>query len=77
MNLPPAILSRFDLVHVMVDEPESQLDEAVARHIVNIHQKRDDAVHPEFSTVQLQKYIKYARTLKPQVRRNFALDESF
>ena len=65
--LPPAILSRFDLVHVMVDEPDAVHDRAVAQHIVSVHQKKDAAVRPDYSTLQLQKYIKFARTIKPQM----------
>lgn len=65
--LPPAILSRFDLVHVMVDTPDVTQDYSVAKHIVSVHQSRDAAIHPEFSTLQLQKYIKYARAIKPEV----------
>jgi DNA replication licensing factor MCM6 len=65
--LPPAILSRFDLVHVMIDEPDDVLDYNVAQHIVKVHQLKEEAISPEFSTVQLQRYIAYARTLKPQV----------
>lgn len=69
VNLPPAILSRFDLVHVMIDEADENADAAIARHIVRVHQYRDDAVTPEFSTVDLQRYIKYARSIKPKVSR--------
>ncbi|KAG0585134.1 hypothetical protein M758_3G261900 [Ceratodon purpureus] len=65
--LPPAILSRFDLVHVMIDEPDEIMDYNVARHIVNVHQHQEQALSPEFTTVQLQRYIAYARSLKPQL----------
>ena len=61
------ILSRFDLVHVMLDECNEQHDYAIAQHIVNLHQHRAEAIEPEFTTSQLQRYIKYARTLKPQI----------
>lgn len=65
--LPPAILSRFDLVHVMIDEPDDIMDYNVARHIVRVHQHQEEALSPEFATVQLQRYIAYARSLKPQL----------
>jgi len=61
------ILSRFDLVHVMLDECNEQHDYAIAQHIVGLHQHRAEALEPEFTTSQLQRYIKYARTLKPQI----------
>ena len=63
------IMSRFDLFFIIVDESDPELDEAIARHIVSVHQSggrsRAAAAAP-FSTTQLQKYIRYARTLNPR-----------
>ncbi|KAG6402110.1 hypothetical protein SASPL_138982 [Salvia splendens] len=65
--LPPAILSRFDLVYVMIDDPDDQTDYHIAHHIVRVHQKREDALSPAFTTTQLKHYISYAKTLKPKL----------
>ncbi|KAG9133591.1 hypothetical protein Leryth_025432 [Lithospermum erythrorhizon] len=65
--LPPAILSRFDLVYVMIDDPDDQTDYHIAHHIVRVHQKREEALSPTFSTVELKRYIAYAKTLKPKL----------
>ncbi|KAJ8756324.1 hypothetical protein K2173_025136 [Erythroxylum novogranatense] len=65
--LPPAILSRFDLVYVMIDDPDDQTDYHIAHHIVRVHQKREEALAPAFSTAQLKRYIAYAKTLKPKL----------
>ncbi|XP_027085695.1 DNA replication licensing factor MCM6-like [Coffea arabica] len=65
--LPPAILSRFDLVYVMIDDPDDQTDYHIAHHIVRVHQKREDALSPAFTTAQLKRYIAYAKTLKPKL----------
>ncbi|KAK4259895.1 hypothetical protein QN277_006183 [Acacia crassicarpa] len=65
--LPPAILSRFDLVYVMIDDPDDQTDYHIAHHIVRVHQKRADALTPSFSTAELKRYIAYAKTLKPKL----------
>ncbi|XP_043690097.1 DNA replication licensing factor MCM6 [Telopea speciosissima] len=65
--LPPAILSRFDLVYVMIDEPDDQTDYHIAHHIVRVHQKHEDALTPAFTTAQLKRYIAYAKTLKPKL----------
>ncbi|WVZ21309.1 hypothetical protein V8G54_008631 [Vigna mungo] len=66
--LPPAILSRFDLVYVMIDDPDDQTDYHIAHHIVRVHQKREAALAPAFSTAELKRYIAYAKTLKPKVK---------
>ncbi|BBN08842.1 DNA replication licensing factor MCM6 [Marchantia polymorpha subsp. ruderalis] len=65
--LPPAILSRFDLVHIMIDEPDEVLDFNIAQHIVAVHQRQEEAISPEFTTAQLQRYIAVARTKKPEL----------
>ncbi|KAL1359186.1 hypothetical protein HN51_004469 [Arachis hypogaea] len=65
--LPPAILSRFDLVYVMIDDPDDQTDYHIAHHIVRVHQKREEALTPTFTTAQLKRYIAYAKTLKPKL----------
>ncbi|KAH6798569.1 minichromosome maintenance family protein [Perilla frutescens var. frutescens] len=65
--LPPAILSRFDLVYVMIDDPGDQTDYHIGHHIVRVHQKREEALSPKFTTAQLKLYISYARTLKPEL----------
>lgn len=67
MALPPAILSRFDLVYVMIDDPDDQTDYHIASHIVRVHQRREDALSPTFTTAQLKRYIAYAKTKKPKV----------
>ncbi|XP_050367808.1 DNA replication licensing factor MCM6 isoform X2 [Argentina anserina] len=65
--LPPPILSRFDLVYVMIDDPDDQTDYHIAHHIVRVHQKREEALNPTFTTAQLKRYITYAKTLKPKL----------
>ncbi|XP_072979096.1 DNA replication licensing factor MCM6 [Typha angustifolia] len=65
--LPPAILSRFDLVYIMIDEPDENTDYHIAHHIVRVHQKHEDALAPAFTTAELKRYIAYAKSLKPQL----------
>ena len=65
INMSAPIMSRFDLFFVVLDECNEQVDEHLARHIVGIHQLKDEAVEPEFSTEQLQRYIRFARLFQP------------
>jgi replicative DNA helicase Mcm len=37
INMPPSLLSRFDLIFIMTDKPEKQRDEAIAQHILKAH----------------------------------------
>ena len=67
--LPPAILSRFDLVHVMVDEIDEHVDYSIARHIVGVHQRQVEGMEEEerapYTKIAMQRYIRYARSIKP------------
>ncbi|KAG6523591.1 hypothetical protein ZIOFF_013452 [Zingiber officinale] len=65
--LPPAILSRFDLVYIMIDDPDENTDYHIAHHIVRVRQRREDALAPAFTTAQLKRYIAYAKSIKPQL----------
>ena len=70
LSLPPAILSRFDLVHVMIDEPNEVHDYNLARHIVGLHQRRERAIRVDFNLQQLRRYVRYARTIRPKLTKS-------
>ncbi|KAL8410956.1 hypothetical protein RB596_000565 [Gaeumannomyces avenae] len=66
INMSAPIMSRFDLFFVVLDECNERIDRNLAEHIVGLHQLRDAAIEPEFSTEQLQRYIRFARTFRPE-----------
>ena len=37
IDMPPALLSRFDLIFLLLDVPESRMDEKIATHVVQTH----------------------------------------
>ena len=43
-------------------------DTHIAQHIVSVHQRQQQAVHPAYTTEQLQRYIKFARDFGPNFR---------
>ena len=59
-------MSRFDLFFVIFDEKRDEEDFHIAQHIVNMHRLKEDSLHPEFSTEEMQTYIKFGRTIKPK-----------
>ena len=65
INMSAPIMSRFDLFFVILDECDETTDTRLANHIVGLHMLKDEFVQPEFSTEQLQRYIRFARTFKP------------
>jgi DNA replication licensing factor MCM7 len=38
INLPAALLSRFDLIFLLLDTPNSQNDLDLAKHVTRVHQ---------------------------------------
>ena len=40
INLTPALLSRFDLIYIMLDSPNEQLDKQLATHILDIYSNK-------------------------------------
>ncbi|KAK2747554.1 MCM DNA helicase complex subunit mcm6 [Myotisia sp. PD_48] len=65
LNFSAPIMSRFDLFFVIRDEPNESVDRNLANHIINVHMNRDEAIEPDLSTEQLQRYIRFARTCRP------------
>uniref|UniRef100_A0A7J3QFK7 DNA helicase n=1 Tax=Ignisphaera aggregans TaxID=334771 RepID=A0A7J3QFK7_9CREN len=65
VNLPPTILSRFDLIFVVKDIPNPEKDSRLARHISAVH-SYSEVVKPFIDVDTLRKYIAYARKyIKP------------
>jgi len=69
INLPAALLSRFDLLFVLVDKPDPSTDEALALHITHVHQHN---THPKldfepFSSDLIRAYITRARQFAPVI----------
>jgi len=60
INLPPALINRFDLIFPIKDLPDLDKDQKLASHILNLHQT-PDIEEPEISTNLLRKYIAYAK----------------
>lgn len=74
IDLPPALINRFDLIFVMKDIPDRIKDKKIARHVLGIHKtsKNPTSVFP---TDLLRKYIAYAKqNIVPQLT-DEAIDE--
>ena len=71
INIPPALLSRFDLIFPLTDKPDKERDEALASHILEVHKYGEilshekeieiEKVKPIFEPDFLRKYIAYAK----------------
>eukprot|EP00474_Spongospora_subterranea_P006258 CRZ06716.1 hypothetical protein [Spongospora subterranea] len=66
VTLSPPIMSRFDLFFVVLDDCNEVADTHIAERIVRVHQQLDNALRSDFTIDSIQKYIRYARTIKPK-----------
>ncbi|KAK5330005.1 DNA replication licensing factor MCM7 [Exophiala xenobiotica] len=71
INLPAALLSRFDVIFLILDTPSRESDEELANHVCYVHMHN---AHPEregegvvFSPNEVRQYIAQARTFRPNV----------
>lgn len=61
IDLPPIVLSRFDLIFIMRDEPFAERDRTVAHHMLELHREPTRVVKPPLDVDTLRKLIVYAR----------------
>ncbi|KAG5475168.1 hypothetical protein CUR178_04619 [Leishmania enriettii] len=61
------IMSRFDLMFVIVDDSGDDADFAIANQLLRLHRFGGAAVRPPFTTEDFQLYLRYARSLTPRL----------
>lgn len=63
LQLPPTLVSRFDLIYLILDKPEESHDRRLAKHIVSMYQNQQLREQQEGILDQetLTAYISYAR----------------
>ncbi|KAJ4321766.1 DNA replication licensing factor MCM7 [Neodidymelliopsis sp. IMI 364377] len=70
INLPAALLSRFDVLFLILDTPSRDSDEELARHVAYVHMHN---AHPEaaggvvFSPAEVRQWVARARSYRPTV----------
>ncbi|KAI5819412.1 MCM2/3/5 family-domain-containing protein [Pyronema omphalodes] len=69
INLPAALLSRFDILFLILDTPSRESDEELGRHVTFVHMENR---HPEMSfeplsPAEMRAYISLARTKRPVI----------
>lgn len=61
IKLPPTLLSRFDLIYLILDAPNADSDRKLAQHLVGLYYEKPNVVKPPMDTQLLKDYIDYAR----------------
>ena len=66
-DVPIPLLTRFDLIFVIKDQPSLGEDEKLAAHILTVHSKKTYARPPPVEFGLLKKYISYAKKGTPSL----------
>ena len=73
IDLPPALINRFDLIFIQRDLPNLEQDDKIATHVLNMHQMNE--VKPEVDQDLFKKYVAYAKQkIQPKLTKE-AVDE--
>lgn len=69
INLPAALLSRFDVLFLILDQPSRESDEELAHHVTFVHMnnKHPDSDGVVFTPHEVRQYIAQARSWRPTV----------
>jgi len=64
-TLPIPLLTRFDLIFVIKDQPQPAEDELLATHILMVHERKTYGTPPPVEFSLMKKYIAYAKKTSP------------
>jgi replicative DNA helicase Mcm len=67
ISLPVTILSRFDLIFVLRDLPETEKDVRMAEHILSLHKAAGTPMTTPITIDLLRKYISYSKRISPVI----------
>jgi len=70
-NLPPALMSRFDIKFRILDIPNEIMDQMKAAHVMSKFREEKETL---FSRLQILALINYAKTLRPQISNEAGLE---
>ena len=65
VNLPIPLLTRFDLIFVVRDQPSKEKDEKIAKHIIDLHTPQGIDNRSLIDSDTLTKYVSYAKRVEP------------
>ncbi|MBS7610601.1 minichromosome maintenance protein MCM [Candidatus Bathyarchaeota archaeon] len=67
INLPITLLSRFDLIFILKDQPSREYDSRLTEHILKLHSEGGGTVKTLIDPNFLRKYISYSKRIKPRI----------
>ncbi len=65
IDLPPALMSRFDLIFVMTDKPEEKRDRDITGHILNAHRRGQVRMRGETESEESKSILAETDDIRP------------
>ncbi len=65
--LPIPLLTRFDIIHVIRDNADTERDNRIASHILEIHRDIEHAAQSVIEIDLFRKYLAYAKQIEPKL----------
>ncbi|GMM51463.1 mini-chromosome maintenance complex protein 7 [Starmerella bacillaris] len=73
INLPAALLSRFDLLFLMLDRPSIETDKMLAEHVTFVHRFNEPPKNEGALSVELiRSFVAEARSYRPSITKEIA-----
>ncbi len=67
VNLPIPLLTRFDIIYVIRDIPETEKDHRIASHILELHRESEGKGQYSIDIELFSKYLAYSKTMEPKL----------
>ncbi|EIJ89422.1 DNA replication licensing factor MCM4 [Nematocida parisii] len=73
LDIPPALLSRFDVVCLLLDRVNEKRDKEISTHIIKLYAGTEKPEDPPVKESVLKQYIKEGRNINPRITESAAL----
>ncbi|KAI5172115.1 DNA replication licensing factor MCM4 [Nematocida sp. LUAm3] len=67
LHIPPTLLSRFDIVCLLLDKIDAKRDREISTHIIQLYAGEKVEEKPKISQKVLKEYIKEGRKINPKI----------
>ncbi|MCL2143604.1 MAG: ATP-binding protein [Methanomassiliicoccaceae archaeon] len=65
INLPPALMSRFDMMFILRDRPEAENDKRIAEHILHVHRRGQAKKNSDMDAELSEKIMSETTSVEP------------
>lgn len=72
LSIPPTLLSRFDIVCLLLDRPEARRDRQISDHIIRLYTGDEEAALPSIPAHVLKEYIREGKKISPKITEDSA-----